>query len=74
MKKLLIPALFSLLLISASCKKCKDCSMRYQDNFSGTLVEQSIGQVCGDSLSQIDGKTFTNNVLGVQTQVSYTCK
>jgi nitrous oxide reductase accessory protein NosL len=74
MKKLFFSTLICTLLVAASCKKCKDCTMKYQDNFSGSLVEQSIGEVCGDSLSKIDGKTFTTNVLGIQSQVSYTCK
>ncbi len=49
---------FVLLMITGSCRKCKDCYL-IEDEGLPAEVTNSLGAKCGKELKDIDGKTYT---------------
>ena len=62
MKKLVVIgiALFSVVAMTSSCKKCEECHYDSTDA-SGQVVEVEIGEQCGDDLEALEASGYKLN-------------
>lgn len=72
MKKVIFAFAALVLVGTSACERCKDCTVTVKVN--GAVFATSTGEICGDSLKDVDGETFTVSALGNTTSTSFDCK
>lgn len=72
MKKLILVVMAVVAVGATSCKKCKDCTVTSKQD-GVTVGTTDVGELCGDDLKEVDGKTISSTSMGITVEQTYNC-